>query len=132
VVQDANYNVVALLDSSGNVVERYAYDPFGQVAVLDANWNVLAASDFGWLYLHQGGRLDSISSLYHFRHRDYSPTLGRWISLDPLGYDAGDVNLYRALGNDLLNRLDPLGLADWEMMWEWHHKFPQEFREKFP
>jgi hypothetical protein len=42
------------------------------------------------------------------------------------------VNLYRALGNDLLNRLDPLGLADWEMMWEWHHKFPQEFREKFP
>ena len=32
--------------------------------------------------------------------------------MDPLGYDAGDVNLYRALGNGLLNRLDPSGL-DW-------------------
>ena len=48
--------------------------------------------------------------LYHFRHRDYSPTLGRWTSLDPLRYDAGDVNLYRALGNGVTNRLDPSGL----------------------
>jgi RHS repeat-associated protein len=93
--QNANYNITALFDNSGNVVERYVYDPFGQATVLDANWNVLTASTFGWLYLHQGGRFDSVSGLYHFRHRDYSPTLGRWISLDPLGYDAGDVNLYR-------------------------------------
>ncbi|MCP9456507.1 MAG: hypothetical protein NNA18_10420 [Nitrospira sp.] len=41
-------------------------------------------------------------------------TLGRWTSLDPLRYAAGDVNLYRALANALVNRLDPLGLADWE------------------
>jgi hypothetical protein len=38
VVQDANYNVTALLDNSGNVVERYVYDPFGQATVFDANW----------------------------------------------------------------------------------------------
>jgi hypothetical protein len=38
VVQDANYNVTALFDNSGNVVERYVYDPFGSVTVLDANW----------------------------------------------------------------------------------------------
>jgi hypothetical protein len=52
VVQDANYNVTMLFDNSGNVVERYIYDPFGQAMVLDANWNVLAASAFAWVYLH--------------------------------------------------------------------------------
>jgi YD repeat-containing protein len=37
VVQEANYNVTALFDNSGNVVERYIYDPFGSVTVLDAD-----------------------------------------------------------------------------------------------
>jgi RHS repeat-associated protein len=41
-----------------------------------------------------------------------SPTLGRWTSLDPLSYAAGDVNLYRSLSNDPLNSLDPSGLDD--------------------
>jgi hypothetical protein len=44
------------------VVERYIYDPFGQATVLDANWNVLAASAFAWVYLHQGGRFGSTIS----------------------------------------------------------------------
>jgi RHS repeat-associated protein len=56
--------------------------------------------------------LDATSGQYHFRHRDYSPTLGRWTSLDPLRYAAGDVNLYRVLGNGVTNRLDPFGLFD--------------------
>ena len=52
------------------------------------------------------------SGLYHFRHRDYSPTLGRWTSLDAPSYAAGDVNLYRTLRNNPLNSLDPSGLDD--------------------
>ncbi len=111
VVQDANYNVTALFDNAGNVVERYAYDPFGQVTVLDTGWNVLATSAFGWLYLHQGGRFDATSGLYHFRFRDYSPTLGRWTTLDPLRYDAGDVNLYRTVFNAPTIYTDPSGQA---------------------
>ncbi len=110
VVQDANYNVTTIFDNAGNVVERYAYDPFGQVTVLDANWSERAAgSQFGWLYLHQGGRFDATSGLYHFRHRDYSPTLGRWTSLDPIRYAAGDVNLYRVVFNAPTLFTDPSG-----------------------
>jgi RHS repeat-associated protein len=113
VVQDANFNVTAVVDGSGEVVERYVYDPFGQATVLDAEWNVRSGgSAYDWLYLHQGGRYDVTSGLYHFRFRDYSPTLGRWTSLDPLSYAAGDVNLYRTVGNDPLNSLDPSGLDD--------------------
>ncbi|MEM4725230.1 MAG: RHS repeat-associated core domain-containing protein [Candidatus Hadarchaeum sp.] len=90
VVQDANYNVVAIFDNSGNVVERYVYDPFGQVTILDADFNPKSGgSDYAWLYLHQGGRFDSVSGLYHFRYRDYSPTLARWTRLDPIRYAAG-------------------------------------------
>jgi RHS repeat-associated protein len=109
VAQDANYNITALFDNSGTVVERYVYDPFGQVTVLDAGWNVLATSAFGWVYLHQGDRLDSVSGLYHFRHRDYSPTLGRWTRLDPIRYAAGDVNLYRVVFNAPTVYTDPSG-----------------------
>jgi len=72
----------------------------------------LGCSAFAWLYLHQGRRYDVTRGLYHFRFRDYSPTLGRWTSLDPLRYAAGDVNLYRPVGNDPINRLDPSGLDD--------------------
>ncbi|MCS7022805.1 MAG: hypothetical protein NZU63_13380, partial [Gemmataceae bacterium] len=70
VVQDANYNVVVLFDNSGNVVERYVYDPFGSVTLLDAGWNVVAGSVFAWLYLHHGGRFDGTGGLYHFRCHD--------------------------------------------------------------
>jgi RHS repeat-associated protein len=81
--------------------------------VLDAEWNVRSGgSAYDWFYLHQGGRYDVTSGLYHFRFRDYSPTLGRWTSLDPLSYAAGDVNLYRSVGNNPLNSLDPSGLDD--------------------
>jgi hypothetical protein len=42
----------------------------------------------------------------------YNPNLGRWMNLDPIGFTAGDVNLYRAVSNSPVVRLDPTGLAD--------------------
>ena len=51
------------------------------------------------------------TGLYHLRNRWYSPSLQRFLSLDPLGFDAGDANLYRFEGNDPLGNLDPMGAA---------------------
>ena len=48
---------------------------------------------------------------YEFRNRVYSPTLGRWLSNDPLGFEAGDVNTYRTEINSPLNQVDPDGLV---------------------
>src|SRR5207302_1864598 len=73
VQQDANWNVTALLNTSGSVVERYIEDPYGLVTFLNASWVTLGGSAYAWVYLHQGGRLDSVSGLYNFRHRDLSP-----------------------------------------------------------
>jgi len=33
VAHDANYNAIGLTDKTGNEVERYAYNPYGQVLV---------------------------------------------------------------------------------------------------
>jgi len=39
----------------------------------------------------------------------YSPTLGRFISTDPVGFDAGDENLYGYVGNSPTGYVDPTG-----------------------
>jgi hypothetical protein len=42
----------------------------------------------------------------------YDPSLGRWITEDPIEFDGGDNNFYRFLKNDPVNGLDPSGLAE--------------------
>jgi RHS repeat-associated protein len=110
VQQDANYNVTAIVDPSGNVQERYVYDPYGQPTILTPTWGSRSGSSFAWVYLHQGGRYDATTGLYNFRNRDYSPTLGRWMQVDPLGFATADSDLYRYAGDTPGNLLDPLGL----------------------
>ena len=106
--QDANWNVTSITDAAGAVRERYLYGPYGQVSYKAAAWSNLGSSGYSWNYLHQGGRYDNSSTLYHFRNRDYSPTLGRWLRTDPLGYvDGSNVYLY-VLANPAGNR-DPSG-----------------------
>jgi RHS repeat-associated protein len=111
VQQDANWNVTAIVNATTGVVqERYVYDPYGQPTILDVNLHTLSASAFAWVYLHQGGRYDTGTGLYSFRNRDYSPTLGRWMELDPAGLNGGDANLYRYVTDDPLTQTDPTGL----------------------
>jgi len=40
----------------------------------------------------------------------YDPYIGRWLQEDPIGFDAGDINLYRYVGNSPTNATDPSGL----------------------
>ena len=40
----------------------------------------------------------------------YDPSIGRWLSEDPSGFDGGDPNLYRYVGNSPANATDPTGL----------------------
>jgi RHS repeat-associated protein len=114
VQQDANWNVTAIINITGAVQERYAYDPYGSPTILDPNWNtrgIGSGSLYVWVYLHQGGRYDPLSGLYQFRNRDYSAILGRWIENDPAGSAAGDPNLYRYVNNSPTEDVDPSGLV---------------------
>ena len=43
----------------------------------------------------------------------YDPTVGQFIEEDPVGFDAGDTNLYRYCGNSPTNARDPSGMASY-------------------
>jgi RHS repeat-associated protein len=91
---DANMNVTALVGTSGTVVERYLYDPYGKVSVYDGSWTAVAwANSKQNEVLFCGYRFDPESGLHHVRYRYYHPTLGRWLSRDSEQYADG-TNLY--------------------------------------
>jgi RHS repeat-associated protein len=55
---------------------------------------------------------ESQSGLRYNRARYYDPKTGRWASQDPIVFEGGDSNLYRYVGNDATNAIDPNGTQD--------------------
>ena len=116
-----NWNTEAQTDESGNITRTYLVDPFGTFKVytgagVDGKWFTTddVVGDPATLEgerVLQGLPWYGSTGLYHLRNRWYSPTLQRFLSMDPLGFDAGDANLYRFEGNDPLGNLDPMGAA---------------------
>jgi RHS repeat-associated protein len=104
--------VTAITDTSGNVLERYVYDAYGQPTFLTASWGTEGSSAYAWTYLFQGDRYDAGTTDYNFRNRDYSPNLDRWLENDPIGFAGGQTNLYGAEGSNPTNGSDPMGLDD--------------------
>ncbi len=46
----------------------------------------------------------------------YNPTIGRWISEDPIGFQAADPNLFRYVVNSPTNYMDPSGLEKYKYL----------------
>ena len=120
-LQDANWNTTAIVAATGvsgvaagNVINRFIYMPYGESNTLTATRGTPAAGSTPatpWSHLFQGLKVTDVTGLAYVRHRDYSPTLGRFIELDPIGFAAGDNNWYRFVGNSPTGRTDPSGLA---------------------
>jgi RHS repeat-associated protein len=98
-------SVNVLTDATGAVIDRILYDGYGNV-ISETN---ASASD---RYLWTGREFDRVTGLQYNRARYYDPQIGRWTSLDPEGFAAGDENLYRYAHNDPTNSSDPSGLAN--------------------
>jgi RHS repeat-associated protein len=105
------YDPTAIVDTEGEVVERYRFSAFGLRAILDPDFDPRAASLYDWDFAFKGQFLDLESGYYNYGYRYYSPELGRWLSRDPIG-ERGGVNLYAMAGNDAVNNHDYLGLTE--------------------
>ena len=107
---DALGNVVALSNTSGALVERYRYDLFGYPLIQNASASYLGSSAYNNRFLFTGREWLAALNIYDYRNRQYSPHIGRFLQTDPIRFDAGDVNLYRYVGNSSVNWADPFGL----------------------
>jgi RHS repeat-associated protein len=108
---DGSGNVSKLTDGSGNVLEQYSYDIYGAPTISNASGTVLTGTQYGNRYLYSGREYDTTTTLYHYRNREYSPVLGRFLQPDPSGHAGDGNNLYRFCGNDPVNNSDPSGLS---------------------
>ena len=111
-LQDANWNVTALIDSTGAVQERIAYTPYGVPSVLTPSFTQRPSSSYEWESLNAGYRLERVTSLLHVRHRVLNSSLGSWLQRDPLGLHAG-VNLYQYVDSAPIDHVDPFGTVPW-------------------
>jgi RHS repeat-associated protein len=113
--QNALWSPCAMTDFGGNVVERYAYDAYGLVSVLDAGYHALPANPWGaphsavtneWLFT--GRQLDEEDGTYFYRARYYDPLKGRYLQRDAPGH-TDDLNLYEYADSRPTRELDPSG-----------------------
>jgi RHS repeat-associated protein len=99
-------SVIAMTNSAGSATgcstncQRMSYDEYGNLGA--------GSVATGQPFRYTGRRFDAESGLYYYRARYYTPVLGRFLSVDPIGYK-DDVNLYAYVYNDPTNRTDPTG-----------------------
>jgi RHS repeat-associated protein len=92
-------SALALTDDAGAVRTEYRYDLYGAtIASGDASGNLVQYT----------GRENDGTGLYYYRARYYNPSLGRFISEDPIGLQGG-ANLYAYVDGDPLSYTDPTG-----------------------
>jgi len=104
------FDPTAMVDTSGSVVERYAFTAFGLRTIMEADWTVRTSSAYAVGFAFHGQFLDTETGYYDYGYRYYSPNLGRWLSRDPIA-EQGGVNLYGFTRNSAINANDWLGLA---------------------
>ncbi len=94
--RDRLNSVISIIGPAGAALDNLQYDEFGSAS---------KHISFGFT-----GREHDENELIHFRARYYDPTLGSFLSEDPIGFGGGDTNLYRYVHNSTPNLTDPLGL----------------------
>lgn len=103
-------STTAMTDSSGSVVNKYAYEPFGY---LSSGGTETVPNPFRYVGMY--GVMDENNGLLFMRARYYTSVFARFLSQDPIGLTGG-LNVYAYVANNPINSIDPTGLCaqtDW-------------------
>jgi RHS repeat-associated protein len=92
-----------LTDPKGDIVSSYQYDSFGNLT--DSTGSISNP------FLYTGREFDIETGLYFYRARYYDPSIGRFISEDPIQFKGGN-NFYIYVQNNPVNFIDPDGLQE--------------------
>jgi RHS repeat-associated protein len=120
-------SVTSLSNGAGSLAQTYTFDSFGKQTASSGslvNPFQFTARDF-----------DSETGLYYFRARYYAPVAGRFLSEDPMRFNAS-INFYAYVDDDPVNWMDPAGLDKVEVCCRplrkaqpflrlWHHCYIQ-------
>lgn len=104
---DAQGSTHQLTDQNENVTDTFLYDAWGNE--VDRTGTTTAPfryiGEFGYYF-------DEETDSYYVRARVYQPLIGRWWSVDPMGF-IDTANLYTYVNNNPLFFIDPNGTEIW-------------------
>jgi RHS repeat-associated protein len=107
------------METAGNVIERYRYDSYGKVTVLDTNGNPNPTnpdfSSFGNCRTFTGQTLDIETCCMYLKRRYCHAIIGRFVSRDPKDSNYSkmehSLNMYEYVNSSPVVFTDPNGLV---------------------
>ena len=109
-IKNLQNDVIAIANTSGNIVVEYEYDAWGNTAIYGSMANTVGTIN---PIRYRSYYYDGETGFYYLQSRYYDPIIKRFINADN---NFSNYNLFMYCGNNPVNRIDPNG-EHWYYLW---------------